>query len=83
MADPSVPDVAKPKPIRPSWLQIFGLLAAGVILVPGLCLVVATSSSTIYNVGVVVIGLLGLSLLLTLLAAILGVIRIVKDIRRR
>ena len=53
------------------------------ILVPGLCIALAASSNTMDSAVTIMFALLALSILLTAIGAVLGIIRIVKDVRRR
>ena len=58
-------------------------MLAGVVLVPGLCIALAATSSSMDSAVTLMFLLLGLSLLLTAIGGVLAIVRIIKDIRRK
>jgi TRAP-type C4-dicarboxylate transport system permease small subunit len=72
-----------PKAIKPSWKQILALFGAGLVLVPGLCFALASTSSSTDTAVTTMFLLLGLSILLTFIGGILMLIRLVRQSRSR
>jgi hypothetical protein len=81
MADSEAPTPGKP--VRPTWKQIGLLIFAGVVLTPGLCIALASTSSSMDSAATTMFVLLGLSLLLTGIGGVLAIVRIIKDISRK
>jgi asparagine N-glycosylation enzyme membrane subunit Stt3 len=76
------PDSTAAPPLRPSWKQILALFAAGLILVPGLCIGLASQSTNMDTMVSILFGLLALSIILTFAGVVAFIVRVVRANRR-
>ena len=77
-------DAAKPRPDRlPSIKQILAILAAGVLLFPGLCLAVAAAGFINTSTGITIMIVTGIAaVLFTFGGVVLFLIRAIRDFMR-